>query len=86
MRGGVLMRASMLVRCADTVALEAYDDAAFPHRRRPGALAAPAGIELAAPRDDSELYAMSVAQHEAFGEGPPDVGSVARHRAMLDEA
>jgi GNAT superfamily N-acetyltransferase len=44
-----------------------------------------AGIELAAPAGDAELYAMSAAQHAAFGQGPPDPSGVARHREMLDD-
>ena len=48
------------------------------------ATAPPAGIELAAPVDDDELYALSAAQHAAFGDDPPDAAAVARLRAMLD--
>jgi GNAT superfamily N-acetyltransferase len=43
-----------------------------------------AGLELAVPGDDADLYAMTAAQHAAFGEGPPDADSVARSRTMLD--
>jgi GNAT superfamily N-acetyltransferase len=42
------------------------------------------GLELAVPGDDADLYAMTAAQHAAFGEGPPDADSVARSRTMLD--
>jgi ribosomal protein S18 acetylase RimI-like enzyme len=41
-------------------------------------------VELAAPGDDSELYGMSAAQHAAFGDAPPNLAAVARHRTMLD--
>jgi predicted GNAT family acetyltransferase len=41
-------------------------------------------VELAAPSDDSELYGMSAAQHAAFGDAPPNLAAVARHRTMLD--
>ena len=43
-----------------------------------------AGLELAVPCDDADLYAMTAAQHAAFGDEPPDADSVASSRTMLD--